>query len=363
MGRASATRQQLSPPPSTLVGALCGLGAAASFGVSAPLAKLLLGSLSATLLAGLLYLGAALALWTVRALRGPTREAPLQSADALPLLCVVLSGGVAGPVLMLLGLSRLSAFTGSLLLNLEVPLTMLLAVVVFREHLGRRAALAATCILVGAALLKLEPGAVVADTWGIACIAAACLCWALDNNLTQRLTLRDPFAVVRVKATGAAIVNVTLGLVWLDSALPPAWVLLAALLLGSVSYGASVVLDAYALRMIGATREAAYFATAPFLGALLSVVLFEQPVHPVDVVAMLSMVVGVVLMLREQHDHRHVHRPLRHEHLHTHDEHHQHVHGPDDPVGEPHAHTHRHELLKHAHAHAPDLHHRHEHPS
>lgn len=349
------------PRSSARYGAICGLCAAASFGISAPLAKLLLGSVSPSLLAGLLYLGAALALWTVRAVRKPSREAPLQRADVVTLASVVLSGGVAGPIFMLVGLDRLSAFTGSLLLNLEAPLTMLLAVLLFREHLGRSAALAAACILLGAALLKVEPGAVVADTWGIVCIAAACLCWALDNNLTQGLTLRDPFAVVRVKATGAAIVNISVGLVWIGAPLPSASVMAAALALGSVSYGASVVLDAYALRSIGATREAAYFATAPFLGALLSFLLFEQPLHLVDVAAMLSMVTGVILMLRERHDHRHTHQPLQHEHFHTHDVHHHHAHTPDDPAGEPHAHAHRHERLEHNHDHAPDLHHRHEH--
>lgn len=177
-----------SPVPTTeahtgrLYGALCGLCAAASFGLSAPLAKLLLGSVTPTLLAGLLYLGAALALWTVRLARGPSREAPLRRADALTLTAVVVSGGIAGPILMLLGLARLSAFAGSLLLNLEAPFTMLLAVVVFREHLARRAAVAALCILIGAAFLKLQPGAVVLDTQGVLYLAAACGCWALDNK-------------------------------------------------------------------------------------------------------------------------------------------------------------------------------------
>jgi drug/metabolite transporter (DMT)-like permease len=358
-----ATRVQLKradKSSSALRGALLGLLAAASFGVSAPLAKLLLGTVTPTLLAGLLYSGAALALWTARWLRPVPRETQLCREDLPKLATVVLAGGIAGPVLMLLGLSRLSAFSGSLLLNLEAPFTMLLAVLFFREHLGRRAALAAGCILIGAALLKLEPGASVADSQGMLLIAAACLCWALDNNLTQRLSLRDPFAVVRVKATGAALANTTLAWLWLDASLPAPGVLLAALALGSVSYGASVVLDAYALRLIGATREAAYFATAPFLGALLSFLLFQPP-RLLDLVALLSMVVGVVLMLREQHDHRHVHEPLQHEHLHTHDEHHQHAHAPDDPPGEPHAHPHRHEPLEHTHAHAPDLHHRHGH--
>ncbi|MDB4974052.1 MAG: hypothetical protein JWN48_2393, partial [Myxococcaceae bacterium] len=310
---------------------------------------------------GLLYLGAAVALWAVRGLRGPSREAPLRRADALTLAAIVLSGGIAGPVLMLLGLRRLSAFTGSLLLNLEAPFTMLLAVLVFREHLGRRAAVAAFCILSGAALLKLQPGAVIVDTQGMLFLAAACACWAMDNNLTQRLSLRDPFAVVRVKATGAAIANTAVALIWLDAPLPSGRVVLGALALGSVSYGASVVLDAYALRFVGASREAAYFATAPFLGAVLSFLLLEETLRWLDLVAMLSMIAGVTVMLRERHGHRHLHAAMLHEHLHVHDEHHQHSHAAADPAGEPHAHAHRHDPLEHEHEHAPDLHHRHEH--
>ncbi len=348
-------------PGASLRGALFGLAAAASFGVSAPIAKLLLGSISPPLLAGLLYLGAALALWGVRAVRGPTREAPLQKGDALTLALVVLAGGVAGPVLMLFGLRRLTALTGSLLLNLEAPFTMLLAVLVFREHLGRRAALASACIVGGAALLKLEAGAFSVDAQGMLLIAAACACWALDNNLTQRLSLRDPFAVVRIKASGAALANTSIALAWLHDSLPRPALALGALALGSVSYGASVVLDAYALREVGATREAAYFATAPFLGALVSLAIFATPPRAADLAAMLSMVTGVVLLLRERHSHLHVHEPLQHEHLHTHDVHHRHAHAPGDPAGEPHAHLHRHEPLEHAHEHVPDLHHRHEH--
>lgn len=342
-------------------GALYGLLAAASFGVSAPLAKLLLGSLAPTLLAGLLYLGAALALWSVRVVRRQTLEAPLQRADWLPLGLVALSGGLVGPVLMLMGLQRLTALSGSLLLNLEAPFTMLLAVVVFREHVGWRAATAALCIVAGAALLKLAPGTFEADTQGMLLIAAACLCWGLDNNLTQRLSLRDPFAVVRVKTTAAGLGNTLLALLVFGASVPRFVLVLAALALGSVSYGASVVLDAYALRDLGASRQAAYFATAPFLGALLSLVLFDQPLRTLDALALLGMAVGVALLLRERHEHPHVHEPLQHEHLHTHDQHHQHAHLATDPAGEPHAHAHRHERLAHSHEHLPDLHHRHNH--
>jgi drug/metabolite transporter (DMT)-like permease len=342
-------------------GALFGLCAAALFGLSAPLAKVLLGTISPVLLAGLLYLGAALGLWVHRAVAPPTNEAQLGRADARKLAIVVLAGGVAGPALMLFGLSKVTALTGSLLLNLEAPFTVLLAVLFFREHLGRHAAVAAALILAGALVLKLEPGALGADTLGVALLGAACACWALDNNVTQRLSLRDPFAIVRVKALVAGVVNTAFGLLVAGGALPSGSYIACALALGSVSYGVSVVLDAYALRLVGAAREAAYFATAPFIGALASVALLGDSLRWHDLLAMAAMALGVAFLLRERHTHLHEHDAIEHVHVHEHDEHHRHEHAPGDPPGEPHSHAHRHAPLVHDHSHFPDAHHRHRH--
>ena len=342
-------------------GALFGLCAAALFGLSAPVAKVLLAEVSPVLLAGLLYLGAATGLWLHRAMRPTSSEARLARADVPKLAGVVLAGGVLAPVLMLFGLERVTGLSGSLLLNLEAPFTVLLAVVLFREHLGWHAALAALFIFAGAGVLKLESGALGADTAGVLLLAAACLCWALDNNLTQRLTLRDPFAIVRVKTLIAGCTNVTLGLIVVGGTWPDLRYVVVAMLLGSVSYGLSIVLDAYALRFVGAAREAAYFATAPFVGAFVSVVVLGDSVRWDTLVAMLSMALGVALLLRERHAHVHTHEMLEHEHLHEHDEHHQHQHVPGDPTGSPHSHWHRHSALVHDHPHVPDAHHRHLH--
>ncbi len=344
-------------------GAAFGLGAAALFGLSAPIAKVLLGGVSPVLLAGLLYLGAAVGLWSFSAIRPSSAEARLRRGDVPRLAGIVLAGGVLGPVLMLFGLQRVTALTGSLLLNLEAPLTVFLAIAFFREHLGGYAAGAAALILGGAVVLKLEPGASGTDTTGVVLLVGACLCWAIDNNLTQRLSLRDPFEIVRVKTLAAGAVNTALGLLIAGGSLPYPRYLAGALVLGSLSYGVSVVLDAYALRLVGAAREAAYFATAPFVGGLASVVFLGDALRWFDVVAMGAMGAGVALMLRERHGHAHKHEALGHEHLHEHDAHHQHHHGPGDPVGEPHSHWHRHAPLVHDHPHLPDAHHRHRHQS
>ena len=343
-------------------GALLGLLAAALFGASAPVCKRLLPDTGPILLAGLLYLGAGLGLSLYRALApgaaDPAREAALRRADAWPLAGIVVAGGLVGPVLMLFGLWRMSALSGSLLLNLEAPFTILLAVGLFGEHLGRRAGLGAALVVGGGVLLAVRPGELRGDALGALAIAGACLAWALDNNLTQRLSLRSPVLVVRIKTLSAGAGSLALALA-LGHRLPSAGVVLAALLVGSLSYGASILLDAHALRLLGAAREAAFFATAPFLGALLSIPLLGDRLGAVDVAAGLLMAAGVVALLREHHSHEHTHDHIEHEHAHVHDEHHRHDH--DGPVTEPHSHPHRHEPLTHAHPHAPDLHHRHRH--
>jgi drug/metabolite transporter (DMT)-like permease len=271
---------------------------------------------------------------------------------------VALAGGLLGPVLMLVGLQRLPAMTGSLLLNLEAPFTMLLAVSAFREHLSRREAMGAALVIAGGAALGLQPGALSGSWTGALCIALACLCWALDNNLTQRLSARDPVSVVQLKALSAGAGALVLAAALGERAPPPGQVG-AALLLGSLSYGASIVLDAHALRLLGAAREAAFFATAPFVGAALSVAMLgERPSLP-DAAGALAMAAGVAVLIRARHGHVHTHDAAEHDHLHVHDEHHRHHH--EGPVAEPHSHPHAHAPLTHDHPHVSDAHHRHRH--
>jgi drug/metabolite transporter (DMT)-like permease len=353
-------------------GAIFGLLAAASFGVGAPLAKLLGIRIPPLMLAGLLYAGAGLALTLVGALASltrkatgwaPRREAPLGLADLPALGAVTVLGGMVGPLLMLFGLARVSATAGALLLNLEGPLTALCAVALLGEHLGRRGWMATAPVFGGAALLAIGGGAVGRVTpVGAAALAGACLCWAIDNNLTQRLALRDPRAVVRAKTLGAGTALLILAGAF-GERLPAARWLGASLSLGAVSYGASVLLDAYALRLLGAAREAAYFATAPFVGALVGAALFREPVTWAELAAGALMIAGVATLLRERHAHRHTHAQIEHTHAHVHDLHHLHAHA-DGVVASavvPHTHLHRHEPITHDHPHTSDAHHRHRH--
>jgi drug/metabolite transporter (DMT)-like permease len=272
---------------------------------------------------------------------------------------VVVAGGIVAPVLLLVGLARTGGLSGSLLLNLEAPLTALVAVTVFGEHLGRRTLVAGALVVGAATALVVAPGDLRVDVIGVVAIAAACGCWAIDNNLTASLTTRDPITLVAVKAGGAAAANLTIAAVR-GVPIPTSGLLVAALAVGAVSYGLSVVLDSYALRTLGAAREAALFATAPFAGALLAIPLLGDTPTRVTWTALAGMAGGVILLLTERHVHPHQHTVLVHDHGHTHDDHHAHHHR-RGVVTASHSHTHHHQPLVHAHPHTPDIHHRHPH--
>jgi drug/metabolite transporter (DMT)-like permease len=344
-----------------VTGALYGLGAAALFGMSVPLAKILVPTTGAVMLAALLYLGAGLGVTVLSALLGDVREgreSGLTRADTPQLLGVVLSGAVVGPVLLLVGLKQLSAVAASLFLNLEAPFTILLAVLFFRDHLGEVEIVATGLVLVGALALTNASGGLSSNWTGFAAVSGACLSWAVDNNLTQRLSIRDPLAIVRVKALAAAPISFGLAF-FAGETLPPLREMGYGMLLGFFSYGLSVVCAVRSLRLLGAAREAAYFSTGPFIGALVAAGLLGERIGARELFAMAIMATGVVLLLRAEHEHLHTHEPVEHNHAHVHDEHHRHQH--ETMSAEPHAHPHQHEPLTHEHTHVPDVHHRHRH--
>ncbi len=346
-------------------GAICGLTAAALFGLSIPLAKLLLPASSPLLIAALFYLGAGsglvvFELFSQRSKENVQREARLRASDTWLLLGIIIMGGILGPFLMLTGLERVSAVLGSLLLNLEAPFTIGLAVVLFKEHFGWREASGALLIITAAAVLGYHPEESRVDLVGLLALSGACLAWGIDNNLTQQLSLRDPVVVTRIKTLAAG--SCMLGLAMLTgNSLPRPAILLGTLAIGVVSYGVSLVLDMYALRLLGAAREAAFFATAPFMGALAAIPIVGDRWGSNDFVAASFMVVGVFLLLWAHHSHQHTHEQMLHDHVHVHLDHHEHDHDEAVLPLEPHAHVHRHLSLTHDHPHVSELHHRHEH--
>lgn len=337
------------------------LGAAILFGASTPLSKFLLGSIDPWMLAGLLYLCAGFGLFAVRMFQRVSgqvsTEARLAMADYPWLALVVMVGGVIGPLLLMFGLSRTSAGQASLLLNLEGLATMGIAWLIFRENVDRRLLVGAFAILCGAVLLTWNGTQFSFDAGGLL-IAGACLAWGIDNNLTRKLSSADPIQIAMIKGMVAGSVNLLLALS-LGAEFPSSGIIGAAAIVGFFGIGVSLVMFMLGLRHLGTARTGAYFSLAPFIGAVLAILLLQETVTAQLIIAGTLMAIGLWLHLAERHEHEHAHGELEHEHRHVHDAHHRHTH--EGEVTEPHSHWHRHKPLRHKHPHYPDLHHRHTH--
>jgi drug/metabolite transporter (DMT)-like permease len=346
--------------------AFTALLAAALFGATTPLAKLLLGSLSPFMVAGLFYLGSGLGLALTLLLRRAKRNGQdkhdgsrIQMSEVPWLLGAIAAGGVAGPALLMLGLASTPAATSSLLLNLEGVLTAVIAWVVFRENVDLQVFMGMVAIVVGGVLLSWQPGSAGIPV-GALLVVGACACWAIDNNLTRKVSTNDAAVIACLKGLAAGPVN--LGIAFLLGAhLPDAGKTLAAMVTGFAGYGVSLVLFVIALRNLGTARTGAYFSVAPLFGVALALVLWPE-IPPIPFwCATALMALGVWLHLRERHEHTHTHELLEHTHRHRHDDHHQHEHDFEWDGTEPHTHPHLHMPITHTHAHYPDIHHRHSH--
>ncbi|MEX0848334.1 MAG: DMT family transporter [Ilumatobacteraceae bacterium] len=338
--------------------------AAVLFGASTPAASVIAQDTPALVLAGLLYLGAATAVLPWWVARRPEPGA-LHRARR-PLAIAVIAGGAVGPALLTAGLRTTPASTASLLLNLELVMTLALAATLFREHLGPRMVTAAALVTGAGALLVWQPGAS-ADLHGLL-IVGACACWGLDNSVTARIDQVSPQHITFLKGTVAGSVNLVLGMAVGGRAGLDVTTVLAALAVGAIGYGASITLWVRGAQQLGAARGQLIFASAPFVGALISWVVLGDEVAAVQMLALALAACGVALSLRSDHEHVHRHQPMHHTHTHDHGDghHHEHEHaevgaeaGPE--VGIRHAHPHDHVAGTHAHPHVPDLHHRHTH--
>ncbi|MFM0489638.1 DMT family transporter [Paraburkholderia graminis] len=342
------------------------LTAAALFGAATPLAKALLGSVSPFMLAGLFYLGSGLGLgigivWRAFRSRGLRSDTTHRiSRSELPwLIGAIATGGVAGPALLMLGLARTPAATSSLLLNLEGVLTAVIAWVVFRENVDVQVFLGMAAIVAGGVILSWHPGQAGVPV-GALLIVGACMCWAIDNNLTRKVSANDAMVIACLKGLVAGPVNLGIAIA-AGASLPSPVTMAAAMMTGLAGYGISLVLFVVALRHLGTARTGAYFSVAPLFGVMLSLLMWPAlPDFSFSIAAAL-MALGIWLHVRERHEHEHSHEFLEHTHRHRHDRHHQHEHDFPYSGEEAHTHSHVHLPIAHSHAHFPDIHHRHRH--
>jgi len=338
--------------------------AALLFGASAPLAKLLLGQVEPIPLAAFLYLGSGIALLGLKLFQRinkqrSDREAQIRKPDYPWLAGAIIAGGVAAPIVLLFSLRNTAAATASLLLSFEAVATTLIAFFAFKEAISRRAWWAIALITLASILLSIN----LHMEWGLSLgalgIIVACVLWGIDNNFTRNISAKDPLTIVTIKGLAAGTFSLAMAMA-LGNKLPSWEVATGALVLGSLSYGASIVLFIHAMRGLGAGRTSALFSTAPVAGVILSFLIFQEPPSWLFILALPLMVAGTLFLVSEQHEHEHIHEMVIHEHAHVHDDgHHDHRHEGADTQS--HSHLHQHDGVAHTHHHMPDLHHRHGH--
>lgn len=341
--------------------------AAVLFGASSPLAKMLLGDIEPVPLAALLYIGSGLGLLVFQTFKRHVNntsdcEAPLSRKDIPWLIGSVIFGGVMAPILSMSSLRITPASTASLLLNFESIATTLIAVIFFKEGISKRIWIAILFITGASILLSWD----FSNQWGLSLgalgIIAACFCWGVDNNFTRNISAKNPFTIVIIKGLGAGSFSLLLAFL-LHNPIPNVLTIIKAMILGCFSYGASIVLFVLAMRNLGSARTSAFFGSAPFVGAIISFILLGDILNKMFILSLPIMIAGTVLLLKEEHSHKHIHQHIVHNHRHYHsDNHHGHYHAPGEiPKSGYHSHPHEHEAVVHEHPHVPDIHHRHVH--
>jgi drug/metabolite transporter (DMT)-like permease len=346
----------------TTAAVLLALLAAALYGISSPVSKLILDKIPPTLMAALLYLGAGFGMLIVNAGKVITRKERVEAKitkNELPYIIGMIVLDIAAPVFLMFGLKMTTAENASLLNNFEIVATSLIALFIFKEAIGRRMWIAIFLITLSSMILSVRDISSISFSYGSLFVIAACLCWGLENNCTRMLSLKDPMQIVVVKGFGSGIGSLLISLVIKEYTTDAVYTLLA-LLLGFVAYGLSIFFYIKAQRELGAARTSAYYAAAPFIGVLISWAMFQENITWPFVIALFLMLIGSYFAVSEEHMHLHIHNEITHEHKHNHEDgHHNHSHEPN-VFGE-HSHLHTHEVVKHAHIHTPDLHHRHSH--
>jgi len=341
---------------------LFALLAAALYAISTPASKILLQEISPVMLAALLYLGAGIGMLAVGGLRkkrrSPEREARLGKRDS-PFIAGMIVLDIAAPVFLMTGLSMTTAGNASLLNNFEIAATSLIAMMVFKEHISRRLWIAIGLITCASILLSAERLNGLSLSPGSLWILLACICWGFENNCTRMLSIKDPLAIVVIKGLGSGLGSLLIAIV-LKRQAAGLFYAAAALLLGFLAYGLSIYFYVYAQRNLGAAKTSACYAVSPFIGVVLSLLIFREKPGLSFFIALLIMLTGTCLIIMDRHSHAHTHAMMTHNHFHSHnDAHHDHPHTKEEAG--PHTHEHTHEKTNHSHEHDEDLHHAHTH--
>ncbi len=296
------SKNSLSIGRSRLQAAAPALLAALLYGMSTPASKLLLKEISPALLASLLYLGAGSGMLVIKMLQltgeKQSFELPLTRRE-LPYTIAMIGLDIVAPILLMFGLKETTSANASLLNNFEIVATSLIALIVFKETIGRRMWLAITFITLASILLTFNSAGSLSFSRGSVLVLLAAACWGLENNCTRVLSKKDPLQIVVIKGLGSGLGSLIIAFAGEDMFAGFLSVVLA-LLLGFASYGLSIFFYIKAQRELHAARTSAYFALAPFIGVILSWIFLGESISGIFIASLIIMLLGIYFALSEK---------------------------------------------------------------
>ena len=274
--------------------------AAALYAINAPVSKLLLNKIPSTMMAGLLYLGAGIGMYTLEKFNRHKEELPLTKKE-LPYTATMVILDIAAPIFLMIGLTKCSAANASLLNNFEIVATSLIALFIFREAISKKLWLAIILVTISSILLSFEDMSSLQFSWGSLFVLLACVCWGFENNCTRMLSSKNPAQIVTIKGFGSGIGALILSFVIGERFFQMGYILFA-LILGFIAYGLSIYFYIYAQRDLGAAKTSTYYAISPFIGAGLSLVIFSEIPSIIFILALAIMAVGTYCASTERLD-------------------------------------------------------------
>jgi drug/metabolite transporter (DMT)-like permease len=337
-----------------------GLFAGLLFGIATPLSKIVLSHLNSFQLAGLLYIGAAIAFVPFIIKNRKIEFAALKlTGKKKHIAGVIIFGGILGPLFLMIGLKTANAMSVSIWLNMELVATAILGVLIFKDHLDRNTIIGILLTLIAGIIMSLQESS--SGIVSAVFIFLACISWGFDNHFSAIIDGVSPQTITFVKGAFGGTTNLVIGMFLSNWQIQLSYIP-AALLIGVFSYGFSIVLYVISAQNLGATRSQILFSTTPFWGILAAWIFLHEPLNMIVLFSFLILVLGIIFTNLVSHKHEHHHKSMVHIHIHSHDdEHHNHI---DKTKGENslrHSHLHEHKEITHTHKHYPDMHHRHEH--
>lgn len=276
--------------------------AAGLYAINSPFSKILLDYMPSTLMAGFLYVGAGLGMLIIAVIRKArhteVNEARLTKKE-LPYTIAMIVLDIAAPISLLFGLKSTSSANASLLNNFEIVATAIIALMIFKEKISLRLWAGIVFVTVSCLLLSVEDFSSFQFSYGSLFIILACVCWGVENNCTRKISSKDPLQIVLLKGIFSGIGSIIIGLC-IGERITALWSVFAVLLVGFVAYGLSIFFYVHAQRLLGAARTSTYYAVAPFIGTILSLILFREIPHYTYFIALALMIIGALLCSKDE---------------------------------------------------------------